>query len=111
MSYDQETYTIGKRKWRVASLLFHSKDLEPFDFPINLIERAYDPFVCENFQDYVDNYKRVRRANLAYPIIVSSLGEIMDGRHRIIKAMLLGHKTIKAVQFKVDPPCDWWLGE
>jgi len=39
---------------------------------------------------------------LKYPIILSKEGRVMDGMHRIIKALLLGHKTIKAVQFKED---------
>jgi len=31
----------------------------------------------------------------------------MDGRHRLMKAMLLGHETIKAVRFDENPsPCD-----
>jgi len=34
-------------------------------------------------------------------------GEIMDGRHRIMRAMLDGADTIKAVRFDENPsPCE-----
>lgn len=34
------------------------------------------------------------------------IGELMDGRHRLMKAMLLGHEKIKAVRFDENPsPC------
>ena len=36
----------------------------------------------------------------------SKNGELMDGRHRIMKTMLLGIETIKAVRFDINPqPC------
>ncbi len=31
----------------------------------------------------------------------------MDGMHRVAKALLLGHKEIKAVKFAEDPPPDY----
>jgi hypothetical protein len=54
----------------------------------------------------VMHMKAVNDADLSYPIILDEDGEIMDGRHRIMKAILLGHKTIKAVRFEENPsPC------
>lgn len=48
----------------------------------------------------------INAADLSYPIILDEDGEIMDGRHRIMKAMLAGEKTIKAVRFDENPsPC------
>ena len=50
--------------------------------------------------------KSVNSANLKYPIILDEDGEVMDGRHRIMKAMLENKKTIKAVRFNENPsPC------
>jgi hypothetical protein len=43
-------------------------------------------------------------ADLQYPIILSSDGRVMDGMHRVAKALLEGHATIRAVQFVTDPP-------
>ena len=48
----------------------------------------------------------VNTADLSYPIILDEDGDIMDGRHRLMKALLNGDKTIKAVRFDNNPtPC------
>jgi ParB-like chromosome segregation protein Spo0J len=49
----------------------------------------------------------VKNADLKYPIILDEDGEIMDGRHRIMKALYLGVESIKAVRFDANPsPCE-----
>jgi hypothetical protein len=54
----------------------------------------------------VMHIKAVENADLKCPIILDEDGEIMDGRHRIMKALWKGKKTIKAVRFDVNPsPC------
>ena len=55
-------------------------------------------------RELVGHMKSVNNADLKYPIILDEDGEIMDGRHRIMKALLKGKKTIKAVRFKENPP-------
>jgi hypothetical protein len=45
-------------------------------------------------------------ADLSYPIILSASGAVMDGMHRIAKALRLGRSLIEAVQFDVDPEPD-----
>ena len=46
---------------------------------------------------------RIQKADLSYPVILSSDGRLMDGGHRISKAWLSGATTINAVRFNVDP--------
>ena len=57
-------------------------------------------------RDVVMHMKAVNDADLDKPIILDEDGELMDGRHRLMKAMLLGHENIKAVRFDENPsPC------
>jgi hypothetical protein len=43
---------------------------------------------------------------LSHPIILDEDGVIMDGRHRVMKALLTEQKTIKVVRFDENPdPC------
>jgi ParB-like chromosome segregation protein Spo0J len=50
----------------------------------------------------------VNAADLSKPIILNEDGELLDGRHRIMKALLVGHSTIKAVRFDENPsPCKY----
>lgn len=57
-------------------------------------------------REMVSHMKAVNDADLSKPIILDEDGEIMDGRHRIMKAMLLGEPTIKAVRFEENPTPD-----
>ena len=53
-----------------------------------------------------EHARRIMEADLSYPIILSSDGQLMDGGHRIAKAWLAGATQIAAVRFEVDPPPD-----
>ena len=46
-------------------------------------------------------------ADLGFPIILSSDGRVMDGMHRVAKALLEGHEAIEAVKFSQDPELDY----
>ncbi len=43
-------------------------------------------------------------ADLAYPIILDPYGRIMDGMHRVVKALTEGRKTILAYRLSELPP-------
>jgi len=45
--------------------------------------------------------------DLAFPVILSSDGRVMDGMHRICKALLQGQNDIEAVRFDHDPEPDY----
>jgi len=49
----------------------------------------------------------IREADLSYPIILASDGRVMDGMHRVAKALLEGVPEIDAVQFEEDPEPDY----
>jgi len=53
-----------------------------------------------------EHARRIQDADLAYPIILSANGRLMDGGHRLCKALLQGLTTIRAVQFESDPEPD-----
>ena len=45
-------------------------------------------------------------ADLSFPIILSADGAVMDGRHRVLKALLQDRDHVEAVQFDEDPEPD-----
>lgn len=49
----------------------------------------------------------IGETDLNFPIILSSDGRIMDGMHRVAKALLEGRGTIEAVRFRQDPEPDY----
>ena len=104
LSVDTQMSKIGQHQWAVARLIQLSRDLPVFDAPLDCLSvwKKYDL----TMRELVMHCKAIEDADLSYPIILDEDGEIMDGRHRIMKAMLLGLKTIKAVRFDENPrPC------
>jgi hypothetical protein len=49
----------------------------------------------------------VNSVNFVYPIILDSDGCVMDGMHRVAKALLEGRTTISAVRFPERPPPEY----
>lgn len=67
------------------------------------VRHSYDKLTL---RDMVMHMKAVNAADLNYPIIMDEDGELMDGRHRLMKAMLNGIDTVKVVRFEENPsPC------
>ena len=96
---------LGKCHWNVSRLIQLSKDLPIMTIPIEHLNFAkwYSEM---SLRQLVGHMKSVNKADLKYPIILDEDGEVMDGRHRIMKALLTGKKTIKAVRFEENPsPC------
>lgn len=103
-SVDEQISIIGRHHWSVPRLIQLARDLPVFDAPLDCLNlwKKYDI----SMREMVMHCKAIQDADLSYPIILDEDGEIMDGRHRIMKALMLGHKTIKAVRFDVNPtPC------
>ncbi len=55
----------------------------------------------------IKHMKLIESADLGYPIILDANGRVMDGMHRICKAVLADIPVIKAVQFVRDPEPDY----
>lgn len=106
------TFRDGNRRWIVSNLIERAKELEVFDLPLcamftgsniwNPIESAYSLAV---------HMKRVQEASLDFPIILDAEGFVMDGWHRVAKALLEGRATIKAVRFDETPAPDYTAAE
>ena len=60
----------------------------------------------QTWRELLGHIKLINEADLSYPIILSASGEVMDGRHRVVKAALEGNDVIEAVQFESDPEPD-----
>ena len=56
-----------------------------------------------------EHARRIRDADLSYPVILSADGRLMDGGHRAAKAYLEGRTVISAVRFTVDPEPDRFI--
>jgi len=55
----------------------------------------------------VEHMRLVNECSLEYPIILSADGRVMDGMHRVAKAVLLGHRHVLAKRFECTPEPDY----
>ena len=90
-------------KWNIARLIALSADLPVFEATMAAIATDYTLTNSADLRDFVAHMRKVQEADLSYPIILAPNGVIMDGRHRLTKAILEGRTTIKAVRFLEMP--------
>lgn len=55
----------------------------------------------------VDHVRLIQDVDMRYPIILGHDGRVMDGMHRIARALLEGRETIEAVRFVDHPEPDY----
>jgi len=102
---NEQMAQLGKHNWSVARLMVLSKDLPVMNIPLDHLN-IYHKYENLTLRELVGHIKSVNAAELKYPIILDEDGELMDGRHRIMKAIMENKKTIKAVRFEENPtPC------
>jgi hypothetical protein len=105
VSTDVQMSRLGNLEWSVARLFELSKNLEVMDIPLKHINMYYR-YEKLSLRQLAGHVVAVNEADLKYPIILDEDGELMDGRHRLIKAIITGEDTIKAVRFDINPaPC------
>ena len=93
-------------QYSVARLIDDTKKLVPFDAPLSAINLSGAIWDGADMFDLAFHCKKVNEADLSIPIILSWNGAIADGRHRVIKAIIKGKRTIKAVRMTWQPkPC------
>jgi hypothetical protein len=99
----------GLRAWDVERLVALSKDLEPERVAIASIRELDEPYWGEPMtcRSVAEHARLISAADLAHPVILSSDGHVMDGMHRVLKALAAGESHIRAVRFRTDPEPDF----
>jgi hypothetical protein len=99
----------GLDAWDVDRLVALSRDFPVQQVPLTAIwelDTAYwsGPLTVRDIADHV---RLVQQVDPSYPIILGVDGRVMDGMHRVIRALLEGRETIAAVRFDVHPEPDY----
>lgn len=103
----------GFDAWEINKLIESAKHLPVMAVDLNDIKELDENFWYQGANDIPSgrsiaaHYKLITEADLDYPILLSAERRVMDGMHRIIKALVLGRKTIDAVILEQTPPPDY----
>ncbi len=108
MSFEESEFHRGKNVWKAETLYLFAKAKEYpiLDLPLWAIDLSTEAFDANDLQNFIFQCKRVRDTSLEYPIILDNYGQIADGYHRVCKAILDGHETIKAIRLTEMPAPD-----
>jgi hypothetical protein len=102
----------GLDAWDVDRLIEASTDLPVTDVAVDSIREvdtdywfAYGP--VPTVRRIIEQVRLVQDVDCSYPIILGADGRVMDGMHRIARAILEGRATVRAVRFVLDPEPDY----
>jgi hypothetical protein len=102
----------GLLAWDVDRLVALSKDLPRIRIPVTKIaelDQVYwfdDDDQRPTCRRVLEHMRLIEEADLAYPILLAADGRVMDGMHRVAKAVLDGRESIVAVRFAATPAPD-----
>jgi len=101
----------GLLAWDVDRLLVLSRGLPIHAVPLSEIRELDEAVLGEDepptWRSFAAHVQLVEAAELAYPIIRAANGAVMDGMHRVVRALVEGRDTVDAVQFLADPAPDY----
>ena len=97
----------GLLAWDVDNLIRLSSSLPRRRMPLAAIRELDQPWLGEDeapsWRALLEHMRLIEEADLSFPIIRSARGEVMDGMHRVARALREGRTEIEAVQFPEDP--------
>lgn len=67
---------------------------------------AYGPII-PTVRRVVEHVRLIQAVDSSFPVILGADGRVMDGMHRVARAMLDGERSVPAVQFQTDPEPDY----
>ncbi|TNJ67013.1 chromosome partitioning protein ParB [Paenibacillus hemerocallicola] len=67
---------------------------------------GYGSTTVPTIRNVANHCKRIIQADMEYPILLTSDGLLVDGGHRIAKALINGQQQIDAVFIEALPPAD-----
>lgn len=103
----------GYNAWDVDRLVALSVGLPVCDVPLSSIEELDTAhwFGADGgpttVRIMVEHLRLINDVDPSYPIILGAAGKVMDGMHRVARALLEGRTTVKGARFETQPDPDF----
>lgn len=103
----------GLLAWDVDGLIERTAGLAPISVPLTEIRELDTPFWFSSEGDVptcrrvAEHARLIQETSLAYPIILDPEGRVMDGMHRVCKALIEGRASVQAFRLPVLPEPDY----
>jgi hypothetical protein len=104
--------TTGLDAWDVDRLIGLSRKLPISDVELSTIGEVdsvywFDAVEPPTVRKVVEHCRLIGEVEMSYPIILGPDGRVMDGMHRIARALLEGRQTIRAKRLDHLPEPDY----
>ena len=102
----------GKRYiWFTDRLWTLAQELPEFDIEVESFQELdrdcwFGTGRTPTIREVAAHCERINQVNTGLPVVINENGRLMDGGHRLARALLEGNETIKAVQFAQMPEPD-----
>jgi hypothetical protein len=99
--------------WDVDRLIRLTSEEKPVDLALETIRQLDENFwfsldgdtpTCRRVAEHA---KLINQTSLDHPIIIDPEGRVVDGMHRVCKALIDGLKTVKAIKLSTMPQPDF----
>ena len=102
----------GLDAWDVDNLIEASARLPVNDVPLDSITDVDTDFwfkfgPAPTVRRIIEHVRLIQEVDASFPIILGADGRVMDGMHRVARAILEGRPAIRAVQFVTEPEPDY----
>jgi hypothetical protein len=97
--------------WQTPRLWELASNLEVEEIDITSLDRNdqviwFTPDRQPTLSSMAAHYRRCQSADMGYPIILDPEGNVVDGLHRIVRAMAEGSSSIRCVRIREMPAPD-----
>ncbi len=99
--------------WDVDRLITMSEKIETTKLHLDQIKSIDENYWFQNDDDIpsvreiVGHLNLMEKSDLSYPILITKDGRVIDGMHRVLKALIQKEKHIKAKVFNELPEPDF----
>ncbi len=110
--YHSRLVGTDRHIWNVHRLVRLSKGIDPILVSLSDIAELdenwwyQEPGMMPTPRSFAEHLVLVRETDLKHPILLCADGRLMDGMHRVVKALVEGRTHIQAIRLPVTPKPD-----
>jgi hypothetical protein len=105
--------SLGERAWQIETIWEAATGLPVEQVAVDAISEIDEDCWFQGgggaptVRAVAQHARSIMKADPALPVILASDGQVLDGMHRIARALLDGRLTVPAQRLPVDPEPDW----
>lgn len=111
--YHFQPGAAGLRAWDVGKLIEHARGLPVVEVPLAELRELDEPYwyrtpdALPTCRSVADHWRLAQAADLSFPVLLGPDGRVLDGMHRVTKALMEGCASVRAYRLATLPEPDY----